>query len=68
VNEKVAKVLSDMLRIAQELAFELATEDDTEILNSPIAHKAREMVKKLKELVEIQKEAMSKSPTPTPQM
>jgi len=57
-----------MLRLAQELAFELATEDNPEILNSPIAQKAREMVKKLKELVEIQKELMSKSPPPTPQM
>jgi len=40
---------------AQELGFELATLDDPNLLNHPVVVKAKELIKELKGLFELQR-------------
>lgn len=55
MRQKVAEKLSTLLMKAQELGFELATLDDPKLLNHPVVVKARELIKELKELFELQR-------------
>lgn len=60
LRQKMAEILSDILAKAQELGFELATIDHSQLARCPSAKplvgKSRELIVALKKLFELRKE------------
>ena len=61
VRAEITQVIAELIMKAQELGFELATIECPHASNCAICAKAREVVKAIKKLVEIQRRLVGKT-------
>jgi len=55
-REKISEIITELVFDAQEVGFELATLDCPNVANCPLVEKSRKLIKKVKELFELQRE------------
>jgi len=62
-EQEIRDLMSQLLTKSQELAFELATEENEAVLRSPLAQKAREIVIVVKKLFEVMRRRITGTST-----